>query len=189
MNFKHMDENKLIIIRMLLGVLIISSLSGCKPLKAVINSSINGGTVEGASQCIEMGAANLVSEEVIRLSCVGRFEQPLSSAALANLNGRGSPQTHIGDAVFEGSLTNNSINYVITSLEIGVTFHGSNDSEKIEKNLLVRGWFEPLTSSQSFRSDDLENQPSDWQTTDACDEDELVNCWTWRLISGNGLSL
>ena len=177
------------IVRLAVVFLGLSALSACKPIKEAINEAVNAGKLDGVSTCKELSASDLLSEETIIKTCVTRFEDDLPPWARRKLDGRGRLGGTSANAVFSGSITNGSGEFVVTQLVIEVLVRETKDGPSIPYTSSFSGWFEPGSQNQVFSTEEFANPPEDWGAIPGCGEKAEGRCWSWAIKSAKGLKI
>lgn len=178
-----------IFVRLALCSLCFVSLVGCKPVKQAINKHLNAGKVEGVSQCVELSATEILSEETIRISCVAKFERELPYSVARNVTGSAGPRSQSGSNYFGGTLINDTEDHVVTEVIVEVEFRKSAEEEPQRARAEIRGWFEPTGDPISFRSKNVDSAPDTWGSVGYCDDPESNDCWGWYIVAVKGLRL
>jgi hypothetical protein len=167
---------------------------GCKPVERVLNDALNSGTLRGVDKCVSLEDTTLVPREAIMRSCVRRFERPIPANDLAEMRGNGSPEMAGREAVFSGTLDNQSASRILTGATITVTFRnagvGPISSRAVTRYRVAVDsvWLLPGRSIP-FETRGVTNAPDDWTTTPYCSSVPEARCWHWEITSANGLSL
>ncbi|WP_372990837.1 hypothetical protein [Sulfitobacter sp.] len=165
------------------------ALVGCKPIREVINNTLNAGTVEGVSQCIEMSAREILSEETIKINCIARFNKDVSPSTAQNVTGNAGPRSQSGSDFFSGTMTNKTEGHVITEVVVVVEFRKVGETEGKRFQAVISGWFEPNGNPVDFRSKDVEDAPAAWDVSKYCEDEAGDDCWGWYIQSVKGLKL
>jgi hypothetical protein len=166
------------------------AISGCKPIKEAINDTLNDGTVEGVSQCVELTSNELLSADTVRNRCVARFEKDISYITGEKVTGKAGPSSQYGTSYFSGAISNSADEYVVTEISVEVEFRENRETEGKKHSVVIDGWFEPTGSLQDFKSAEVLNPPENWGKVPKCKDTDEGPCWEgWWLVSIKGLKL
>lgn len=160
---------------------------GVDPVQRVINEVTNRGTLKGVERCMDYTKSELLSQDVVRATCVQSFHNRLYIPDLAT--GKAGPRIDQGEVGWGGTLENKTPDHVTTWIRIAVTIF---DAEGTKQEVFAETpiWIDPLGEAE-FRVElpDLEREQFDHIAF--CDEDDEAPkaCMQWGVPGVMGLAI
>lgn len=174
----------------LIGVLscLVAALAfGVEPVQRLVNETVNPGSVRGVENCLEYSRSELLADDIVREMCVRTFQRRLFNTDHAT--GRAGPRGGQSEAVWGGTLRNNTTDHVTTWVSIAVSIF---DTDGVEQEYTAETtiWIDPLGEAE-FRVELPDVEPTIFDDLEFCDHDELMptDCMNWGVTGAMGLSL
>ena len=169
--------------------LLLSCIAGQYFTIDALNRPLNHGTLRGVSICLAQEANAVLSADSRKKACASQFEQDISYFVYEKIYGRGSIRKRGDQLAFEGALSNETSDSLVSHFKIEITFNQELGKAAIVRKAGVSGWFEPSTANVTFTSTEFEPPFEGWEKLKGCEPNVQVNCWVWEIDRYYGVSL
>lgn len=160
-----------------------------KNIKLMANAYFNHGTLSGLVNCVSYSKSEVVSEATTRNACANKMQTTLYDSELAT--GRAGTRTRQDSTFLEGSLNNNTANYVTTWVRLAFNVHGTTGAKRSSRSDVLI-WIEPQSSAEfSIEIDYFSKEEIlelDWCEVNTPEED-LKSCKSWGVEEIKGLKI
>ncbi|WP_342070559.1 hypothetical protein [Yoonia algicola] len=160
---------------------------GIEPVQRVFNEAANQGTLRGVETCLSYTGSALLSDEVVKATCVNAFQERVYGKDMAS--GKAAPQMNQASVSWVGVLDNDTADYVTTWIQITVKiFDEEGNEEEFVADTSI--WIDPMADAEfTVQLPDLEREQFD--NIDWCDLDSEAPkaCMSWGITDLMGLSI